>query len=71
MPEYGFSLTAIFPYKYRICLYTENNGQRSSRQAVFYEKAVIRNFTGCMPQAYKFIKKDSGTGVFLWILWNF
>ena len=36
---------------------------RSSRPEVFFKKGVLRNFT-------KFTG-DSGTGVFLWILWNF
>ena len=53
---------------------------------VLYKKGVLRNFTkftgkhlcqsllfnrvaGLKPATL--VKKDSGTGVFLWILWNF
>ena len=52
---------------------------------VFYKKGVLKNllkFTGkhCVKVSFliklrasacNFIKKDSGTGIFLWILWNF
>ena len=48
---------------------------RSSRLEVFCQKGVFRNFpkfTGKhLCQCLFFNKRDSGTGVFLWVLWNF
>ena len=57
----------------------------SSRQEVFCEKDVLRNFTKftgkhlcqclffnkvAIRRPATFLKRDSGTGVFLWIWWN-
>ena len=48
---------------------------RSSRPEVFCKKGALGNFTKFtgkhLCQSLFFNKKDSGTGVFLWILWNF
>ena len=48
---------------------------RSSHQRCSVRKSVLINFTKFtgkhLCQSPFFNKKDSGTGVFLWILWNF
>ena len=45
---------------------------RSNHQTRFIKEAVFKNFTKFWPEACNSIKKrDYGTGVFLWILWNF
>ena len=74
-------------YYYNTDVCKDPNGYRSSRPEVFCKKSVLRNFakfTGkhlCMSlffnkvaglQACNFIlKNDSGTGLFLWVFWNF
>ena len=59
---------------------------RSSHQRCSIKKGILRNFTKCtgkhLSQSLSFnkvaglrsttlLKKNSGTGIFLWILWNF
>ena len=59
---------------YKISRFSVTVSLKSKKQPseVFYKKSVLKNFIKFKAKVLQlYLKRDSGTGVFQWILWNF